>query len=77
MGAPLFLARLTQCYWTQMDRSAIAVVVLLLLGSFLRESYAVSYREPLQSVFKSFRILEFYCAGKLCGELQRTTSVSV
>jgi len=44
-----------------MDRSAIAVVVLLLLGAFLRESYAVSYSEPLQSVFKRFRILEFYC----------------
>ena len=46
-----------------MDRSAISVVVLLLLGAFLRESYSVSYREPLQSVFKSFRILEFYCTS--------------
>jgi hypothetical protein len=51
----------TQCYWAQMDRSAIALVVLLLLGAFLRESYAVSYSEVLQSGFKSFRILEFYC----------------
>lgn len=38
----------TQCYWAQMDNNAKAIVVLLLLGTFLRESYAVSYREPLQ-----------------------------
>jgi hypothetical protein len=44
-----------------MKSGAITIVVLLLLGAFLRESYAVSYREALQSVFKSFRILEFYC----------------